>query len=248
MVYENDIMMSFYDMGMRGDIKLTALLKHINLAAGANADDLGIGINYTLSRGLTFVIQRFALRVYDWPSYRQQVKIRTWPAGIERGTFRRNGDMWDKNGKKLAEWTGLWVLIDVKERKVRRPKALEIELPKHGPMDVSVEAHKLEIPEEAKLTASYRHVVRFSDADINQHMTNAVYGDLIANVIEIAETPFSNIKLWEEIQFNYLVEAKVGEEINVVCRQLGDALYIEGIVEDKTIFMATVKTSQKEIL
>ena len=241
MVYKRDAQINFYDLDWRGDVKLTALLKHINLAAGANAETIGVSMEVTFSMGLAFVLQRFAVRVFKWPTYRQTVTIRTWPAEITKGTFRRNGDMWDKDGNKLAEWTGLWVLIDTKERKVRRPKALPIELPAYGAMDVTVEAQKLDVPEDAKFIASYRHVTRFSELDLNEHMNNAIYGDLITNALESSQSPLSHTPKWREVQFNYLSEIKVGEEVDVQCRRLGETFYITGMVKDQPMFAATVE-------
>lgn len=252
MVYEMDTQFNYYDMNARGDIKLTALLKYINLAAGANSEELGAGFDVTEPLGLAFVIQRFALHVLKWPVYLQSTKVRTWPAEITKGTFRRNGEMWDQNGEKMAEWTGLWVLIDIHERKVRRPKALPTPFPSAGLLDVLIEAPKIEVPEESVPVTSYPHTVRYCDADLNMHMNNAVYGDLIANVLEVGGNDLSHLSYvpsWREVRFNYLSEARIGEEIAVECRKLaksaskccGDTLYFTGNAEDRLVFSASVE-------
>ena len=241
MIYDKGTKINYYDMNGRGDVKLTALLKHINLAAGANAEDMGAGLDVTIPLKLAFVIQRFGLRVFKWPVYGQNVRIRTWPAQIVKGTFVRNGDMWCENGKKMAEWTGLWVLIDIEARKVRRPKALPVDFEGHGPMDVSVEAEKIDVPDSVISAASYTHVVRFSEADINMHMNNAIYGDLIANVLNIAESPLSYVPSWQEVQFNYLSEAKIGEAVDVECKISEDIVYVTGSARGQKVFAASVK-------
>lgn len=244
MIFKANTTISFYDLDARGDVTLTALLKHINLSAGANANDLGIGINDTLPLGLTFVLQRFALRIYDWPVFGQEVTIRTWPAEISKGAFRRNGDMTSLDGKKLAEWTGLWVLIDINKRKVKRPKALPVTLPEHGLLDVTIEADKIEVPQNAELIASYPHIVRFSEIDVNKHMNNANYGNLIANVLEISESPLKIATKWREVQFNYLAETKRDEEVVVEFRQLGEDLYVTGTEQDRMVFVAKVNVDE----
>ena len=237
MLYEQNSQINFYDLNSRGDVKLTALLKHINIAAGTNADAIGVGLDVTVPLNLAFVVQRFGLRIFDWPTHRQTVKIRTWPSEIAKGTFIRRGDMWDVDGNKMMEWTSLWVLIDIKERKVKRPKALPIELPQYGTMGVEVEGQKIDVLENAKLLASYPHTVRYSELDINMHMNNAVYGDLIANVVELGKVPY---KKWREVQFNYLNEALLGDEINVECRKTEDALYVTGESQNRSVFSAKI--------
>ena len=237
MLYEQNSQINFYDLNSRGDVTLSALLKHVNIAAGTNADAIGVGLDVTVPLNLAFVVQRFGLRIFDWPTYRQTVKIRTWPSEILKGTFIRRGDMWDESGNKMMEWTSLWVLIDIKERKVKRPKALPIELPGYGTMGVGVEGQKIDVPENAELLASYPHIVRYSELDINMHMNNAVYGDLIANVAEIGRIPY---KKWSEVQFNYLNEALLGEEIKVECRKAEDTLYITGESQSRPVFSTKI--------
>ena len=238
MVYEKNLTINYYDLDGRGDVKLTAMLRHINLAAGHNSEEIGAGLDTTTPLGLAFVLQRFGLRVFKWPIYRQTVKIRTWPADIAKSTFRRNGDMWSLDGKKIAEWTGLWVLIDIKERKVKKPKALPIDIPVYGQMDVGVEVRKSDIPENASPDVSYLHTVRFSELDINMHMNNAVYGDLITNIMEMAKA--EPISRRSEIQFNYLSEAKMGDDIEVGLMQNGSKLCVTGTIGERRIFGAEV--------
>ena len=245
-IYERDIEINYYDLDGRGDMKLTALLKYINLSAVANADELGISYEKIAALGLAFVIQRFTLRISRWPVINQTVTIKTWPAEITKGTFRRNGSMHDKDGNKIAEWTGLWVLIDIIKRRVQRPKALPVPLPAYGLMDVDFEAAKLEIPEDAGLTASYRHIVRFSEIDLNMHMNNAVYGDLIANLLEISESPMPPVTKWREVSFNYLTETVLGDSIEVQCRQSGQIIYIYGTVKGQMVFTSSVKYDEGE--
>jgi len=248
MIHKDNIFFNFYDINARGDVTLTALLKHINLAAGMNAEKLGIGTDTIIPMGITFVLQRFSIRIMQWAKFKQTAIIQTWPAEITKGAFRRNGDLYDENGSKIAEWTGLWVLIDFKERRVRKPKVLVMEIPSHGLLGVNIEVKKFEMPKNAVTFSKYTHNVQFSDADVNFHMNNAIYGDLIANVAEkiaekavqtpkIAENPPNN---WQELHFNYLAEAKIGDKILVECKHLNEKLYIIGTTEQHTVFTAEI--------
>ena len=45
------------------------------------------------------------------------------------------------------------------------------------------------------------------------HMNNAIYGDLVTNVLALKASP--NIKTWKEVQFNYIHEAKFNDEVVV---------------------------------
>jgi len=238
MIYQKEEKISFYDLDANGDVKLTALLKYINEAAFYNAEDLGIGIEKTLKIDLAFIIQRIGVRIFKMPELNQKVVIRTWPGEITRSAFKRNGDIRNEAGNKLIEWESLWVLIDINERKIKRPSTFPIEIPRYGKMDVEVEANKIVIPEEKEQHISYNHTVQFSELDINMHMNNAIYGDLIANVLAL--NPSSNVKTWKEVQFNYVHEAKLSDEVVVNCHQLNDNIYISGNSGEKTIFTTAI--------
>ena len=238
MIYQKEEKISFYDLDANGNTKLTALLKYINEAAFYNAEDLGIGIEKTLEIDLAFIISRVGVRIFKVPELNEKVVVRTWPKEITRSSFKRNGDIRNEDGSKLLEWESLWVLIDINERKIKRPSAFPIEIPRYGKMDVEVEANKIVMPEVKEESAFYKHNVQFSELDINLHMNNAIYGDLIANVLALFSSP--NINAWKEVQFNYVHEAKLGNEVLVNSYESNGCLYITGSFKEKTIFTAAI--------
>ena len=124
MIFEQERQIGFYDLDANGDIKLTALIKHMNEVSWKQAEELGAGIDATFEIGLTFILQRMGVRILQLPMVNQQIKVRTWPAEMTRSAFKRNGEILDLAGNKLLEWESLWVLIDINERKIKRPNVL----------------------------------------------------------------------------------------------------------------------------
>jgi len=240
MIYQKDEKISFYDLDANGDVKLSALLRHINEAAFYNAEELGIGFEKTLKIDLAFIIQRIGLRIFKMPVLKQKVVIRTWPGEITRSAFKRYGAICNEEGNKLIEWESLWVLINVNERRIKRPNTFPIEIAPYGKKGVEIETRKIVLPKEKELNTSYKHTVQFSELDINMHMNNAIYGDLIANVLAL-NTALPSVKAWKDVQFNYVNEAKLSDEVVVNCYQSNDSLYITGNIEEKTIFTAAIR-------
>lgn len=239
MIYQGKERISFYDLDANGDIKLTALLKYIGEAAFYNAEDLGIGLEKTLKTNLAFIIQRVGVRIFKIPEIKQEIVVRTWPGEITRSAFKRYGEICSEDGDKLIEWESLWVLIDIDERKIKRPSSFSTQLPCHGKLNVDVVADKIIPPEEKERHAGYSHTVQFSELDVNWHMNNAIYSDLIANVLSL-NTSSPKINTWKEVKFNYIHEAKFGDEIVVNAYQSDDRLYITGSLEEKAIFTAEI--------
>jgi len=254
MIYQQEEKISFYDIDANGDIRLTALLKYMNEAAWCNAEDLGVGMETTIQAGVTFIIQRIGIRLFKTPKLNQKIIVRTWPAAMTRIAFKRHGDIHDEDGNKMMEWESLWVLLDINERKIKRPDASPVDFPLYGEMGISIEANKIALLETKEPLVSYNHTVKFSELDSNMHMNNAIYADLIANVLSLGDTP--NIQTWKEVYFNYVNEAKLGDHVKVDCYQVpaeakvgaseqthlrANELYVSGAKSEKVIFNALIK-------
>ena len=239
MIYQKQETIGIYDIDANGMIKLTALLKYMSEASWLSAEELGAGIDKTLEVGLAFIIQRIGIRIFKTPKLNQKVMIKTWPAETTRSAFKRNGAIYDEAGNKILEWESLWVLIDINERRIKRPSAFPIEFPLHGKMDIEIEADKVALPEKKEHLGCYNHPIQFSELDINAHMNNAIYGDLIANILATHDSP--DINTWTDIHFNYVHEAKLNDKLTVDYYQADNSLYVTGSLEEKTIFTTAIK-------
>jgi len=241
-LYETKTRITYYDLDYRGKIKLSALLRMVHIAADVNAKDLGVGYNVLAPLGMTFVLQRFAVSMFRMPVYDEDITIRTWPSEVAKGTFLRRGDMHDKNGKKIMEWSSLWLLFDINARRVLRPSALPTTLAGMGSEGVEIIPEKIAIPEEAGRPFShYNHTVSYRDVDTNMHMNNSIYGDLIGDAI----FPLSEIDApkpdWKQVQINYLAEIRFGEDVEVTASRDGDSYFVIGESGGRTAFTARVE-------
>jgi acyl-ACP thioesterase len=232
-MYKDKHRITYYDLDYAGRVKLSALLRMVHIAADVNANELGIGFNTLTRFNMSFVLQRFALAVTRMPAYDEAVTIRTWPDSVARGTFLRKGDMHDAGGKKIMEWTSMWILLDLAARKILRPSALPVELPKFEDYGVEISPVKISLPDADAGEIKYVHTVRCADIDTNNHMNNSIYGDLIANAL--GETG-----AWREVQINYLAETRLGDEIKVRTTCDDNIFTVTGTVGERMAFAAQV--------
>ncbi|MCL1863498.1 MAG: thioesterase [Defluviitaleaceae bacterium] len=241
-MYTGKHRITYYDLDAAGRVKLSALLRMVHIAADINANELGIGFHALSQYSMSFVLQRFALSVMREPTYDEEVTIRTWPDSVARGTFLRKGDMHDGGGKKIMEWTSMWILLDLAERKILRPSALPVELPDFENYGVEIMPVKIALPNtELPKANQYVHTVRYADIDTNNHMNNSVYADLITNALGATGA-------WREVQINYLAETRLGEEIVVTTVYEGETATVTGTVGERTTFAAVVKGCSQDFL
>jgi len=218
---------SYYDLDCHGWLKFSALLRMVHIAADDNATELGIGYAQLSPLGISFVLQRFSARTCEnngikrLPQYGEEVEIRTWPSAIERGLFIRKGSMHNKKGHKLLEWASLWLLFDLNNRKILKPSALPIDTGSllMGDCNVLTAPTKVNLPtQDEALTPHhiFNHTVRYADIDTNNHMNNAIYGDLVGNAAFPPGLDNANLSTsWNHLDINYLSEAKPNETITI---------------------------------
>ena len=236
-MYEGKTRITYYDLDFFGKIKLSAILRMVHIAADVNVNELGFGFHTLHPLNISFVLQRFGLKIYRMPVYNEVVTIRTWPADLARGTFIRNGDMHDQNGIKIMEWSSLWILFDLKNRTILKPSALPIEIPTFTDVGVDVKPEKVGVlPNEMQMFSQHTHTVRYADVDTNMHMNNSIYGDLIGNAVFANEDTCE----WREVQINYLGETRLGEEINITAYKDGSELLVVGMTQERASFAAKI--------
>ena len=237
-VYAGDFRISYYDLDMRGSLKLSALMRMIHVAADVNAASFGVGYTDLSNLNMTFVLQKIGFKFLRTPRYSETVRIRTWPSEISKGTFLRLGDMYDADGNKLIEWASLWILFDLENRKILKPNKLPVNIPEMGCLGVEVMPEKIVLADDAKTPFStHTHHVRYADVDTNIHMNNSIYGDLIGNAVFLAE---ANLKHpdFRKVYINYLSEARFGECIDISATDYEDAVIVAGESNKRKTFCA----------
>lgn len=239
MIYQHDKKVGFFDLDAAGDMRLTALIKYINDASWYSAQVDGAGMKELLKFDMIFILQRLAIQIFSLPKLDDLITVKTWPGDMTRSAFKRQGEILNATGDKIVEWESLWVLIDVNERKIKRPTQAPIEFTLYGRRGVEIEATRVKVAENAKKLATYQHVVQYSELDINRHMNSAIYADLVANVLSKIDK--QGIKNMKKVQFNYVNEAKLNDEILVECNASDEAMHVIGTCGETVVFTTEIK-------
>jgi len=234
---------TYYDLDCNGKVKLSALLRMVHVAADVNASELGASYNVLHPLGMTFVLQRFGVNVIRMPAYNEDITIRTWPYGIDKGTFLRQGDMYDAKGEKIMEWASMWLLFDINARRPLRPAALPVPLLTLEDENVTVKPDKILVPADfGQHFYSYNHIVTYRDVDTNMHMNNSIYGDLIGDALfPITRLTAGLEPVLKQVQINYLAEMRLGAEVEVTAHRDRDCFIITGESGGRRAFAAQVR-------
>jgi len=239
MIYSHKRKINFLDLDANKNIRLTALIKYINEASWESAESLGAGMETTLQFDMVFILQRLAVKKIAPINQDDILNIRTWPGEMTRSAFKRQGDMLNEKGEKVLEWESMWVLVDVASRKIKRPTESPVAFELQGRNGVEIEADKVKLPTGIAMVDCYHHCVRFSELDMYGHMNSAIYGDLVANGLQmVIDEEMGN---FDEVQFNYMNEAVLNDNIHVQYYRDETGMHVKGVKGETTVFVTQLK-------
>jgi acyl-ACP thioesterase len=229
------------DADYRREMRLSALLRLFQDAAGHHADRLGAGFEDLLSMGITWVLVRIRVEVERMPRLGEKITVETWPREPGSLEFFRDFLVLDAQGNELVRGLSVWTLLDVQERKIRRSSVLADRFPApcgRMALDVRLTRQKeLTHPREA-----YSRVVGYSDLDLNGHLNNTRYMDLMMDCFSLEEHRLYGVR---SVEMAFTSEVLPGETLEMsadVSRAGQGTVRLEGRRREagKTAFRAEV--------
>ena len=197
------------------------------------------GYDELISVGMAWVLSRMHFRFLEKPLWGETIEIRTWHRGASGPFFIRDFEVLGNDGRRMAEATSSWVVIDVASRRMARPEEVlpDDDTACHDSA-IGTPAPRVMMPRGKEPSFVMTHKVAYSDIDLVGHTNNARYvswamdclgfGDGAGDVDEV------------EIVFNH--ETVPGDEVSLYRLDDGGATYIEGITAGRQAFCVRFTT------
>lgn len=235
-----------YECDRNNNLRILTLMNIFQDMADNHACQMGLGIEYVLSRGLAWVGSNYMLEIDRLPQMHENIRIETWPSEQRRIGAIRDFEVFGEDGKSIIRSCSQWILIDFARK---RPVGLKDNLPEYEVLEehaISPEFPK--IPETENSTDDYKFRVRFDDIDINKHVNNAVY---ILWASEAVEPEFRLEHNPRRINVAFKKEGHMGEKIRVATQRDGlrtiHGIYTYGGTEDRELARVDIEWAPKQI-
>lgn len=165
-----------YESGVDNAVTLPAYCNYLQEIAGNHARTLGLGIHELQDAGFTWMLARLHVVVDGYAAWRENVNIRTWPAGMRgRLTAIRDFVAQGDDGQTLLKGVSDWLYVDLASRKIVRLPQSFAALAPEGTPQVAVPETSGKMPDFVEAEWSVALTVRHSDHDFNHHVNNAHY-------------------------------------------------------------------------
>jgi medium-chain acyl-[acyl-carrier-protein] hydrolase len=210
-ILEKKFQVTSADSDFQRSLKVSSLVNMLIQIAWQHAEEMGYGVDSMNKTGLAWMLSRMQLKVDCLPLWNDAIKITTWPKGIRRLLYLRDFIVSDSNDNPLVKGTSEWLMIDINARrpKLRDPDnpAFKVNENKHA---IEGEVPVLKIPEDDR--EIFHHITRYSDIDLNKHLTATRYIDLMFDCFDLE---FFKNNRCKEIILNFMREVPFNEKINI---------------------------------
>jgi len=201
-VYERRFRLKSSDVDKDRRLRTSVLFSMLQEAAIAHTEELGMGREKTLDRGLLWIVTLQRAEIERMPLYDEDVVLRSWPGRTMHLLFPRYFSLETAGGEPLLKASSIWSLIDARTRAIVFPEkhgieiegvttGAEIALPS-APRPVSQAASgQADSAAQQLCTAKRSFTVPYSFVDLNGHMNNTRYFDLAEDMIFSQEGGFA---------------------------------------------------------
>ena len=209
-------------------LRTSRMMEMFQEASIAHTEQLGMGREKTLDKGLLWtVVQQYAA-VERMPEYDDEILVESWPGKTRHVLFPRYYRITDREGNVLVKGSAMWLLIDQDTRKMVFPDPYGIAI------EEEVTGSECELPpllRKQEYDAAVPFTVGYSVCDLNRHMNNARYYDAAEDLIplEVHERKLRTVLC------EYKAEIPYGLTVRLETKAAGNTWYIAGI-SDKVHF------------
>lgn len=203
-----DFSIKSYDSDQTGKLTLHTLFHFLQECAWDNALLNDFGFEFLESKNAYWVLSRILLQMDEYPSWRDDIKIKTWPKGTNGFFALRDFEIY-KDDKVIGNVTTSWLILNKESKRPQRLDQFNFvheNFIRQNAIEKTLD--KVAMPSELERVDERK--VYYSDLDVNKHVNNATY------VRWILDSYFSDSENEiTEFEINFLSELYLNDNFTV---------------------------------
>jgi acyl-ACP thioesterase len=202
MIFKHNFEIGLENINKKKEVTNKSLLQYLENSSSRHSDSIKDGITDIIDNGVTWVLLEWKMEVINRPKYGDVLEIHTWIRNSTKLYTYRDFEIY-VNGEKKVIASAKWLVIDIN---TLRPLRITDELlSKYEPeLDKRVfeELEFEKVIEQEKYEKEIEYPIRKSDIDINDHVHNLNYLDMVYEILDIEELNNVRIVYKKEIKYN----------------------------------------------
>lgn len=211
MKYNYEYEIKYQEVDAQKKLRLFNLENYLLEVAGTVADELGFGIAVLHPRGLTWILTRMSVEMYELPTHCQKVRFETWIESNVHMLSTRDYRIYSGD-KLIGQCKSVWAVLDLEKREIVNIFDDPIF---EGAVDGEViEMSRVRMTTIPEPTGCSLHKIVYSDIDYNSHcnscrylqaMTDAYLPDYYGKTVRLDINYSKEAMLGEILQTYYLI-------------------------------------------
>ena len=200
-----------HDEDCLGGIRPSAILRYMQECANLQLYHTGYSYKDLYDSGKAFILSRINASIYADLHPHEKIRAESWLSDCHGVVFNRLYKLF-RGDDLVAEAASVWGLIGVEDKKIHR--VTEIDTAVHSDDDtVDIDLPRRTVRRDAEFTLCGERTVYYADCDINGHMNNTVYADMLFSFTpEVKQKKNCRVV---SLNISYLSEAPLHEELKI---------------------------------
>ena len=169
------------DADFRSLLKPSALLRYVEQISTDHARAFGMDDQFFKERGVTFLVGKQALKFDRVPQRAETLTLTSRAQVSKHGSVKRITTLTDAEGKEVAMVDCRWIVASLAEGRILREPGWTVENFWNDTVEdeLPLQLHKC----KDGLTSAGEWTARYSQCDLNGHLNNAFYLDLVCDAL-----------------------------------------------------------------
>ncbi len=217
------------DVDFNNIVSVSNILRYMQDAANRTMEEDGPSYDELIERGYSFVLSRIRISLYSPIRAHEKLTVQSWACESRGLQFNRCYRIL-RGGIIVAEAVSVWALVGIVDKKLHRVNELELNYREDEMLELDLPA-RFKLPEEVDLRLMGERAVEYADVDMNGHMNNTHYPDILCS--HLIESMKNQRVISMGISF--LSEAPLGESIKIYSGMTDGVHYLRTVKEDGSI-------------
>ncbi len=214
------------DVDCNDIVSTSAIFRYMQDAANSAMETDGPSYKELYDRGLAFILSRMRMSSYAPIRVHDKVEVQSWAC-------ESKGVQWNRcyrilrDGMIVAEAVSVWALCGVQDKKLHRVTEFDFEYRTDEMLELDMPP-RFRIPDDVEMRLVGERTVEYADIDLNGHMNNTNYPDILASYIG------ADMRGQRVISFgiSYASEAPLGETLKIYSGISDGVYYVRTVREN----------------
>lgn len=206
MKYNYEYTIKYQEVDGKKRLRLFNLENYLLEVAGTVADDLGFGIQVLHPRGLTWILTRLSVEMYELPKPCEHIRFETWIESNAHMLSTRDFRIYSGD-RLIGQCKSVWAVLDLEKREI--VNAFDDPI-----FEGCVDGEVIDLPRVRMTTIPeptgiVPHKIVYSDIDYNGHCNSCKYLQAMTDAY-LPDYYDKKVRL----DISYSKEAMLGEQMN----------------------------------